>query len=167
MGVKQWNPGDVLTAADMNAWAVPLAVMKPADTSRTSNTTLTADPDLTLAVAANALYRFWCFLDYEGAALGTGDIKWQFTVPTSSTLRYHLVCWSPLGAANTQNTMAAGGTANAGTINTGNLAGATMHGTLDTAGTAGSITLLWAQITSNATSTILHAQSAMVLDRIG
>ena len=25
MAVKQWNPGDVLTASDMNAWTVDLA----------------------------------------------------------------------------------------------------------------------------------------------
>ena len=167
MAVKSWNPGDVLTAADMDAWAVPLAAIKAGDTSRTSTTTLANDPDLSLTYAGPASYRFWLFLDYEGGTAGASDLKFTFVVG-SGTLRwtgvYTLAVGGPSPATiQTGSTLAAAATA--GTVPP-NLEAVTLQGTLVTTA-PGTLTLQWAQNTSSATSTILHAQSAMVLDRIG
>ena len=63
MTVKQWSVGDVLTAADMNVWAVPLAAFKTANTDRTT-LTASGDPDLTVSVAASAWYSVDAYLVY-------------------------------------------------------------------------------------------------------
>ena len=97
MATKQWNVGDVLSAADLNSWAVPLAAVKVVDTSRASTTTLANDPELSLAVAANVIYRFWAYLDYEGGTTGSSDIKWSFSVPAGATLRYQMIAVNTAG----------------------------------------------------------------------
>lgn len=161
----------MLTAADLDAWAVPLAAVKAADTSRTSVTTVTADPDLSLAVAANALYRFWMYLDYEGANTGTGDLKWSFSTPSGATLRYQALFLQSGGGTAINQTIGFTNTGasvmSAASNGVANLMAVTMWGQLDTAASTGSLTLNWAQNTSSATSTIVHAQSSMTLDRIG
>lgn len=170
MAVKSWSPGDVLTAADMNSWTVPVPAIKPSDTSRTSTTSLTADPDLACAVVANASYRFWCYLNYEGAATGTGDLKWNFTVPAGATLRYQSISINTAGTLSPLligPTWTGSSTNSAGTNGSGNAMSLMMHGTLVVAGSAGSCTLNWAQNTSSGTSTIVHSQSALILDHIG
>lgn len=166
---KAWNVGDVLTAADLDSWSVPNTAVKAVDTSRTSNTTLANDPELTLSVAANVVYRFWCYLNYEGGTQGASDIKWSFTVPAGATLRYQMIAVNTAGSLSPLligPTFTATSTNSAATNGAGNLMAAVMHGTLDTAGTAGTFVIQWAQNTSSGTSTILHAQSAMTLDRI-
>lgn len=154
----------------MNSWTIPVPAIKPSDTSRTSTTSLTADPDLVCAVAANSSYRFWAYLNYEGANVGTGDLKWSFTVPAGATMRYQSL------AVNTAGTLSAvligptwnGASVNsAGTNGVGNPMSLTMHGTLVVVGTAGNVTFNWAQNTSSGTSTTVHSQSALILDHIG
>jgi hypothetical protein len=60
-----------------------------------------------------------------------------------------------------------GAAANVGALGAGTLAGALIKGTVTTAGTAGNLTLQWAQVSSSGTATILHSGSWMTLDRIG
>lgn len=166
---KVWSVGDVLTAADLNAWAVPLTAIKASDTSRTSTTTIADDPDLVIAVAANASYRFWAYINYQGAATGSGDLKWSFSVPASATGRYQSLS---VNTAGTLSPLLIGPTWTMASVNSAGTNGAsnamslTMHGTLVVAGTAGSVTFRWAQNTSSGTSTSVLAQSAMSLDRI-
>lgn len=170
MAIPTWVAGQVLTASDVNSWFVPVAAVKPGDTSRTSTTALAADPDLVVAVAASQSYRVWCYLNYEGAAVGTGDLKWSFTVPAGATMRYQSIS---VNTAGTLSPLLIGPTWNgasvnsAGTNSPGNPMSVTMHATLVVAGTAGNVTLTWAQNTSSATSTTLHVQSALILDHIG
>src|SRR6266699_774767 len=83
MPTKQWNVGDALTASDMNLWTGPLAIIKPADTSRTSNTTLADDPDLIVPVAASTTYNIHGQVFYDGAA--NTDMKFTFTIPAGAT----------------------------------------------------------------------------------
>lgn len=170
MAIKVWSPGDVLTASDMNSWTIPLVAIKPSDTSRTSTTSVTADPDLVVAVAANSSYWFQCYLNYEGAATGTGDLKWNFTVPAGATLRYQSVSVNTSGTLSPLligPTWTGASTNSAGTNGSGNAMSLVMTGTLVVAGTAGNCTLNWAQVTSSGTSTIVHTQSALKLDHIG
>lgn len=170
MAVPTWVTGQVLTASDVNLWFVPLVVTKASDTSRTSNTTLAADPELVLAIAANALYDFSCYINYEGAATGAGDLKWNFTVPAGATLRYQSVSVNTVGTLSPLligPTWTGSSTNSAGTNGAGNAMSLVMTGQLDTAGTSGSITLQWAQNASSATSTIVHTQSQLRLQRTG
>ena len=157
--------GQIITAALLQSLA-PLNAYKAGDTPRATNTTLANDPDLSIPVAASAVYFLICYLDYEGGTLGSSDIKVQWNAPAGATLRYQAFGTNTSGAVASQGTRTQG-TANAfGTAGAGNLQGLTMWGTLFMSTTPGSFVLQWAQNTSNGTATIVHAQSAMILLRL-
>lgn len=174
MAVKQWNIGDVLTAADLDAWTVPVAAIKPSNTSRNTTTTVSDDPDLTLAVAASSTYAVTGVVFYDGPSAGTGDIKWTFSVPTSATGQYQVVHQNISGntAGMWQVNWTDGPnlvTTQANTQGTGspNILAMTFNGLLAVAGTAGNLTFRWAQNTSNGTNTRVYQQSYFVARRIG
>jgi hypothetical protein len=152
-----------MTAAMLRAIA-PNAVIKGADQSLASSTTLQNDNALFVPCAANATYFFVCMLDYEGGTAGSSDIKWVWSVPTSSALRYHLIATAAAAvlATTTGTTQPGAATVTAGTNGAGVLRGATMLGSLITS-TAGLLQLQWAQNASNATPTIVHGQSVLAL----
>ena len=166
MGIPVWAVGQVLAASDVNTWFVPLAPLKPSDTTITNSTALANDPDLFIPVASVAAYSFTCFLDYEGGTQGSSDLKVHFTVPAGTTMRYHRKGIDTTGAstigflANETSTFAAG------SAGASSLKAVEMQGTIVTASTAGNVQLQWAQNTSNATSTIVHGQSNLIAFRI-
>lgn len=167
MAPPTWVVGQVLTAADVNNWFVPLCVTKLSDQSKTSNTTIAADTELFLPVAVSATYWFTFSIDFEGGTQNASDIKFNWTVPAGTTLRYHSVREGLVaGTANVVNCQTGTDVVAAGTKGAGNLCGTSGWGTLLTAGTAGNITFQWAQNTSSATATIVHAQSVLMLQRV-
>jgi hypothetical protein len=157
--------GGRILAADIRSVA-PLAVIKGADETVTSSTTLQNDDALVLPVVANGTYIFWCYLDYEGGTQGSSDIKWQWAVPASATLRYWAGYIGTTGTLHGSATITGGTSVSAGTGGTSVLMGAFMKGTLIVSSTAGNIQLEWAQNTSSGTGTIVHAQSELTLWRI-
>ena len=56
MPLPTWTAGQVLAASDVNTWFVPLSIVNR-EHSRASNTSITADPHLLLALDANAIYQ--------------------------------------------------------------------------------------------------------------
>lgn len=137
-------------------------------TPKSSDTTLANDTQLTLAVAANATYTLRGLLGLIGPT--TADIKIKWSGPTGASLD-----WSGIG----QDSTLAGGT---GTVNTvrqvigdtvayGTITGSVpvavvLDGFLVTSGTAGSLTLQWAQNTSTAGNSIIKAASYFTLERV-
>ena len=171
MAVKQWAVGDVLTSSDMNVWTVPIAVIKPANTSRNTTTTVTSDPDLTLPLAASSTYDIRMLVNYDGGATGASDIKWTFTVPAGATGIYVAAHQNISGvyAGAFVNNWTDGPGLSATQANTnglGNNLGIFFNGILAVAGTAGNLTFQWAQNTSSGTNTRVFAQSYMVAQRI-
>jgi hypothetical protein len=164
MAMKVWNTGDVLSAADLDTWAIPRAVVKPTDESVTSSTTLQADNDLVLPVDANGTYRLDMYLDYEAAS--GGDLKMGFTFPAGLLMRYHLVGTDNSGNPYTGSTNIQTSNPIVNGAGAAVLRGASFRGTVVTTGTAGNLTLTWAQNASNATSTIVHQYSHMMLTRL-
>ena len=167
MAVPVYSVGQVLAASDCNNWFIPLVAYKAADTSRAGTvTTVAADPDLTVTLAANATYDIDMDLIYEGGTQGSADLKFTWTVPTGTTMRYVLVNTSTSGtctpAGATEST-----TVTAGTNGAANFRGVHIGGTVFASTTAGSLTLNWATNTSNATNTIMHTGSRMTLQRKG
>lgn len=164
--------GQRITADQLNAMQ-PLYVEKAADQSVTSSTTNTDDTALLLPVEANAKYILTGMLLYS--ARSDTDIKIGWTAPTSATLDWiaHAQIQGgttgiassgivvdrqiqgnsafPLGGAAAENT----------TYMT-----ATVSGRLVTSTTAGDLQLNWAQITSNATASIMRAGSWLMLTRV-
>lgn len=144
--------------AGLEAW-------KAADTSRAGTVTaLAADPDLTVPLAANDTYSFDLDLLYEGGTQGAADLKVGWTVPAGTTMRYTVVNTSTTGTCTPGGSTEATVTVS-GTNGAANLRGIHMGGTVFAGGTAGALTLTWATNTSNATATILHLGSRMVLRR--
>jgi hypothetical protein len=168
MGIPTWAPGQVLAAGDVNNWFVPLNAYKAADQSVTSSTTLANDNALFVSVAANCTYTLQLDLFYEGAAAGTGDLKWNFTSPSGTTgltgtpayfgtdTNIHGAAFVALGSTFTT----------LGTNGAGVIKYALTTGTLVTSSTAGTLQFQWAQNSSSGTATKVRAGSNLCVWRI-
>jgi hypothetical protein len=141
----------------------PMTIIKPNDTSRHTQTVMAADPDFSLPVEANLSYVFRCYLNYEGGPTAASDLKWTWSVPTSAVMRYGLTWVDTAGATHLGQTWAGADTLVVRTNGAGALLAAYMFGSVRVAANAGPVTLNWAQNTSHATDTIIHAGSTMEL----
>lgn len=156
--------GEVLTASLLQAFA-PTVAYKAVDTSRATFTTLTADPDLVIPTIANAVYTVDAYFNFEGGTAGASDFNFEFT--SNGTLRFHII--GPGGSAGTSwtgSTFTGSSPQIMVTNGAGSLRGARISGSLLAGGSAGSLSLLWAQSVSSATATILHAGSWLSILRI-
>lgn len=157
------NAGTTPTVTVLNEMLPDIAV-KTSNTSRSSTTTLAADPHLVLALEANATYDFDLDLSYNGNTNGSGDLKFGFTGPSGFTMAFGtLVVSIPAGVSlggGTQSTTVVSGSAGTGTP-----LYARASGILTTSATSGTLTLLWAQNTSSGTNTTLTTGSKMRLKR--
>lgn len=145
-----------------------LFARRTSDLDRTSTIVRIDDPQLTLSVAANATYELSGYLIFDADA--AGDFAMNFTSPAGSVLN-----WTGIGQGN-------GATTTVGTVYTANTTGTgavafggvgagtnltvSMFGNLRTTGTAGSLTLQWAQSVSNAVATTLLTDSTIILRRV-
>lgn len=151
---------------------LPLEALKTASTDRTSTTTVTADPELVLAVEANAEYIFEFYLRVGGNTTGKIDI--QMTTPSGGSGSYGLTRLSTAAAADSGDpTEVRTSTRIAfGVETTFNPISTTAHQTLNGGGrlyvgaTAGNFSIDWAQNVSNATATTMHADSWIRLKRV-
>ena len=143
------------------------AVIKPGTTTRTATTVLADDPHLTFAVEANAKYRFWFSVFFDTTA--AGDFKIGLNGPASPTgLRFFRYAVAPSGTALTAigvSTAFGAGVSIAGTGTTGGYA--TGYGILSNGANAGSVTVMWAQNTSDAGNTSVLEGSMLYYARIG
>src|SRR5262249_48926995 len=162
-----WNAGDVLTAADQNAWTVPLYAEKTSGFTATSNTTLANDPQLVLALAANAVYIMDTYLWYDGGTLGASDLKAFLTGPSGVGYVVQTLYYNAAGNDMERLTQNTGFTFLMGTEGTGTPRAATVKGRVSTSSTSGNLQWQFAQNTSSATTTTVHSQSYMMLTRVG
>lgn len=159
------NVGEPTYLTDLNS-LLPTTVRKPADTGRTSTTSATADPDLSLTLEAGQNYVLLGMIAYTGDP--AGDMKGNFSLPSGATL------------AATYRAQGSGASATAGSIVVDLQSGGT--GTLFTfgclssstaltgmflgsvyGGSGGTFAFTWAQSSSNATATTLKAGSFLTL----
>jgi hypothetical protein len=157
-----------LVAELQNLFNDTLKVVKPSNTSRTSTTTLAADPHMVIALEANTTYDFEIRAYWSGAA--AGDISFAMAFPASSSVTWGgirlVVSASPTGDADFGIFIAP--TSAVSAINAGGVGGDQMSlitGTVVVGATPGNLTLWWAQGTSSGTATILWARSTMVARR--
>lgn len=165
-----WAAGQRVTAAQLTA-AQPLEAWKAGDTTRASSTTTSADPDLTLNVEAGARYKLTGALFY-GARSDT-DLKFGWSAPAGAVLTWHGHCQATATSGTTGDAIydvqsisttayAPGGAAADNTT----IMVVLLHGELVVGGSAGTFSLNWAQNTSNATGTVLKANSHITLKRV-
>jgi hypothetical protein len=150
-GVASLGADSRLPAAQLPIVGQVTAVRKANDTSVTSNATPASDPDLSIAVAANAVY------DVELACAwtnGGGGFRCTWAGPTGVTM-----VWTDNDGV--------GVTSIGGMVTFNGTTGTTFKGTLTTGATAGTLNFQWAQNTANAAATILRAGCALKLIRLG
>lgn len=173
-GFKNFVPGEILSAADLMKLPQHNYVVKPSDTARANTVTITADPHLTLAVAANTDYVLDGFVRYS-ATNPSGGIALGWTAPASATMD-----WSP-GMAVSYDTQGTPSieqqsftiTSGAGGVGLGSggasnpfIIVARPYGLLRVAGTAGNITMRWAQQTLHADATVVRFGSWLRITKV-
>jgi len=84
--------GDIDLTLPTSAGTLALAgdgwttILKSADVSNTSNTTLASDADLQFSMLANTTYRISIFVEFEETVSQNNDLKFALTGPASPTL---------------------------------------------------------------------------------
>lgn len=156
-------------SADLLTSMLPLHAAKTSSTSRSSTTTVTADPDLQLSLAANAEYRLIGYFRISGDPAADMDI--QFTVPSGTTGSY-TVTGRLAGASaadtdtRTSTRIAFGVETQFSTPSTATPQANHIVGRIITSSTAGTFSVDWAQTVSNATATVMASDSWIELRRI-
>lgn len=145
-GVKTFSSGiDVTAGLGSDRFE-----FKATDTARASTTTPAADPHLAVSVEANAVYVLEANCVWTQ---GGGGFRIDFTAPASAEMVWTDNDGFGILALGTDNTFST-------------TTGATMKGAMRIAGTAGTVTLRWAQNTSNAADTTLKEGSYLWLRRV-
>lgn len=150
--------GSKITAAALTEME-PLSAWKLANTSRATNTTLSADPDLVLnlGIGTYLIDGFWVI---TGGTTGSSDMKAAINYTGTSTTAW----WTPYGpttassTATYQNGLVLGGSAALGTYSTTTPVNAAPRGFIITT-SAGQLQTQWSQNTSSATATVMQAGS--------
>lgn len=153
-------------AAHINALQHWTTVLKQADETQNSSTTFADDAELTLPVLASETYLIQFDIFFDTAA--TPDFKFQFTGPSSPTeVTVRGKYAAPDAAADTDFVDTAFSTSHAVTGAAGTTGGHVFGSLLLVNGTnAGSVTLQWAQNTSDAADTTVLAGSLLNYVRV-
>jgi hypothetical protein len=167
MAVPVWATNDVPSASDFNVWLTNINfAYKTSDTSRASTTTVTDDPHLTVPVAINSVYMVTVMLNYD--AVTAADFKYLLNTPAGCTFAA-LENSMPTTATVPADVIISGRSINgegpAGGLGAGTIVPLVVQGLLTVGSTAGSFKVQWSQNTSNATATILKANSYIFLQR--
>lgn len=174
--------GQRITAALLRSM-LPLTARKTADTSRAATTTATADPHLQFEVEANAVYTMSGWLKYDGPA--AADLNLDWSAPSGSLGEWYgwgaghspVITFSAAGAAQLDTQ---GGRGYPVRVETNDVTAARSFGTLGTGitpltmilggclrvgSTAGTYSLDWAQLVSDASPVTLYTDSWLELRR--
>lgn len=160
------NAGQRVTADLLNE-LVPLNSIKAGDQHYT-NQTLTNDNDLFLAVNANTSYLFQATFFYEGNVNGSSDMKFQWTVPSGSTMSICVPAYFFTdGVTHGPSYITASQVLIVGTNGAGSIRAVSMTGSLVTGNNSGNLQLQAARNSSASVDTIIHAQSFVALQEVG
>jgi hypothetical protein len=152
-----------------------VAAHKASTTARTSTIVLASDADLTIALPADSTWQFECLQLLSSAANAAGDYQMQFAFPSGATCSY--------GAWGLDNGIASGTLAqlegkSGAQLDVATPSTAIPYGCSTTPTgllvvgrvavvAAGSLTLQWAQNSSNVNATSLLGGSHLIARRIG
>jgi hypothetical protein len=164
--------GNRITAQLLDSM-LPDVVVKAANETVTSSTTLQNDDELFVSVEANAQYEVSLRLLHDSDNTAAADVKMSWTGPSGATM-----FWGGHGA-NVAESGASSGTITATNMEThlinetmtfggGDSTGtyAILGGVLVTSSTAGTLQYQWAQNTSNAIASTVRAGSTLSVRRI-
>lgn len=153
------------TAVGQKLWA-----RKSSDTTRSNTTTTTADPALQVTVQANAVYKIDAYVIYNSSTVA--DFAMEFATPAGATGSWSAVGWGRGAGAGVgidgytvrMNDNAITQERTYGGDGTDIL----LHvkGLLVTAGTAGTLSINWAQEVAEVSNTIVRTDSHLYLERM-
>ena len=154
-GISVTNAAGAITVA--NTAKRSTLKVKTANTSRSSTTTVSNDPDLLFAVGANETWNFRALL-IPSSANAAPDFKFTCTGPSGSTVTYAGVYQNADG--NSANIAATSG----GTTTTVNMSAnqffvIQVSGSCANGSTPGNLSIQWAQNTLDVNATVLNAGS--------
>jgi hypothetical protein len=169
--------GQVIRASVLEAAIAelrPLQADKTSDTSRNTTVVRVADPDLTLALPANSTWEYTLMLILNSAANAAGDFSGEMAFPSGAVHAFgsHGVDIAlPSGqsadlSADSDTRDATSPSADFGVGCSTLTTSVFVHGRVEIGATPGSLTLNWAQNTSNANNTTVQDGSFMVAHRI-
>lgn len=160
--------GEIARASDLSRVRV---IKKAATESVTSSTTLQNDNDFSVTLDAGKVYRIEIYLSIGGATAGDIKFAWAVTGGVAQYTSRHAV-GPTIGVADITNTSMRAGVHNLSTsvpVGVEATAGSHQENFLvetTTSGTSGTLTLQWAQNTSNATASTVGASSYMVITEV-
>jgi hypothetical protein len=152
-----FTAGRIPTASEVAA-LVPIYAVKVTDETIISNATFQNDDVLFVSVSAGYTYELEAVIHHQSNT--TPDIKFQWTVPSGAT-----IVWAHMGTVT--NFAATYYTTASVSVLDGNGGNASslVKGIVTVGATSGTLQLQWAQITSNASNTIVRAGSYLKLVR--
>lgn len=172
MPLVNFAAGQRIAAADLNtAFDWTRYKYQTADETVNNTVTLASSSYLVAAVEANSGYIWRSEIIYTAAT--AADFKFNLDMPTGASARY--VKWSaPTAVAAAATTLEIDGadmagtsfTISAGALGVGTLMSMRAQCVLGTSGTAGNITVKFAQVTANASVCTLRAQSWFQITKV-
>lgn len=175
MPFPRWLAGMRITAdrLDDRNWFV---VDQGEDQTVTNSTTL-VDTNLIIPGEAGAKYIYNAMISFSATV--TPDFRWAWSVPSGGNVRrftIHRIQAAAAGLntgadiimrtpATTTETVAGGGSADG--VSPPDFFHTSDEGIIEMGGTAGNVTLRFAQFTSNANETIFRGQSRLTYTRVG
>lgn len=174
-----WVPtsaGQTLTAAkfeDLASYAVPITAVKASDTSVNTDGTVNSDPELVIVLPANRTYDIEVVIHATSAANAAGDLRVAYAWTNTATVTrggdgLALALASGTSADLNAPALAADTTSPTSDLTYGVSTTRTVVRevlTVVTGGTAVTLTLQWAQETSNANNTTVLTGSKMIARR--
>ncbi|MGH2373036.1 MAG: hypothetical protein ACRDIC_06100 [bacterium] len=165
---RTWTDGELVTKAIMdphvrdNLLAVGphLVVRKPSDESVTSSTVLQDDNNLLMALAANEIWHVRFILLMFDNSASVADGKVAFTIPAGASMGLTVIYDKPGSAGAQMSRFNTSGTSVQVDL-TNVLSAIEVFGVVTNGGTAGNLTLQWAQAVSNASSLDMKANSTL------
>ncbi|MEX0877855.1 MAG: hypothetical protein WDZ40_03275, partial [Candidatus Spechtbacterales bacterium] len=141
----------------------PTIVRKTVDESLTNSATVQNDDELTFAIGANETY-FVTFVLFYISDHTDGDLRVTLAVPSGATLKFGGVGISDDAATNSKfdGNWAVGTTMFFGGIGAGSRVPAILNAVIVNGGTAGNVTLQWAQRLADADATTVEANSYLI-----
>jgi hypothetical protein len=158
---KTWSSGETLTAANFNTYirdnqlsfGPHLIALKASDQNVTASTTLVSDDTLfTPSIGANEVWRLTLL---QGIITGAGGMKSSWQIPTSSTIQLVVSGNAPGPSFGIHSGQTASDTPTY--AYEANVSSTRLYVTellFTNAGTAGAVTLRWAQTSASGTSTV-------------
>lgn len=147
-------------------------VVKSADETVTSSTTLQNDDHLVASLASNAVYALRMLLICSSGASATPGIKYGFTMPSGATMslseiaNYGNFTSYVFEAAYTNESSPTTDFVSQVKSSGNGKTGVLVTGIVRTSSTAGSLQLRWAQNSSSGTGTVVHKDSHIALTRV-